>query len=87
MARVESRAILKDISEAQADLSLLIDAVSQGEEVLIFEAGVPVAKLVRYTGAATKRMPGALKGQITIHDGFDDLPPELAAAFGLAGYF
>jgi prevent-host-death family protein len=79
--------ILKDISEARAELSSLIDAVSQGEEVLICEAGVPVAKLVRYAGATTTRTPGALKGRITIHEGFDDLPPELAAAFGLTRYF
>jgi antitoxin (DNA-binding transcriptional repressor) of toxin-antitoxin stability system len=75
--------ILKNITEAKAELSALIDAVSKGEEVLIGKAGVPVARLVRYTGGATKRTPGALKGRITIHDGFDELPPDLAASFGL----
>lgn len=75
--------ILKNISEAKAELSALIDAVSKGEEVLIGKAGVPVARLVRYTGRATKRTPGVMKGSITIHDGFDDLPPDLAAAFGI----
>jgi antitoxin (DNA-binding transcriptional repressor) of toxin-antitoxin stability system len=75
--------ILKDISEAKAELSALIEAVSKGEEVLIGKAGVPVAKLVRYTGAAAQRTPGALKGRIKIHEGFDDLPPDLAAAFGI----
>jgi antitoxin (DNA-binding transcriptional repressor) of toxin-antitoxin stability system len=75
--------ILKNISEAIAELSALIDAVSKGEEVLIGEAGVPVAKLIRYTGVATKRVPGALKGRITIHDGFDELPADIAAAFGV----
>lgn len=75
--------ILKNISEAKAELSALIDAVSKGEEVLIGKAGVPVAKLVRYTGVATKRVPGALKGRITIHEGFDELPPDIAAAFGI----
>ena len=74
--------ILKSISEAKAELSALIDAVGQGEEVLISKAGVPVAKLVRYPGVASRRVPGALKGRITIREGFDDLPPELAAAFG-----
>jgi antitoxin (DNA-binding transcriptional repressor) of toxin-antitoxin stability system len=74
--------ILKSISEATAELSALIDAVGQGAEVLIGKAGVPVAKLVRYTGAATRRVPGALKGRITIHEGFDELPSDLAAAFG-----
>ncbi len=75
--------ILKNISEAKAELSALIDAVGKGEEVLIGKAGVPVARLVRYIGVATKRTPGALKGRITIHDGFDDLPPDIAAAFGV----
>ncbi len=75
--------ILKNISEAKAELSALIEAVSKGEEVLIGKAGVPVARLVRYTGAATKRVPGALKGRITIHGDFDELPSDLAAAFGI----
>jgi prevent-host-death family protein len=74
--------ILKNISEAKAELSALIDAVSKGEEVLIGKAGVPVAKLVHYTGVAARRTPGALKGRITIHDDFDELPPDIAAAFG-----
>ena len=75
--------ILKNISEAKAELSALIDAVSKGEEVLIGKAGVPVARLVRYTGGAAKRTPGVMKGRITIHEGFDELPPDLAAAFGI----
>jgi antitoxin (DNA-binding transcriptional repressor) of toxin-antitoxin stability system len=75
--------ILKNISEAKAELSALIDAASKGEEVLIGEAGVPVAKLVRYTGATKNRVPGALKGRITIHEGSDDLPPDIASAFGI----
>lgn len=75
--------ILKNISEAKAELSALIEAVGKGEEVLIGKAGVPVAKLIPYTGVAAKRSPGALKGQITIHEGFDELPPDIAAAFGI----
>lgn len=75
--------ILKNISEAKAELSALIEAVSKGEEVLIGKAGVPVARLVRYTGATAPRQPGALKGQIKVHDGFDDLPPDIGLAFGM----
>lgn len=74
--------IMKNISEAKAELSALVDAVQKGEEVLIGKAGVPVAKLVRYTGAAATRVPGALRGRIAIHDDFDELPPDIAAAFG-----
>lgn len=75
--------IMKNISEAKAELSALVDAVQKGEEVLIGKAGVPVAKLVRYTGIAARRTPGALKGRIVIHGEFDELPPDIAAAFGV----
>jgi len=76
--------ILKNISEAKAQLSALIDAVSRGEEVIIGKAGRPVAKLIPYPGIAQPRVPGALKGKIKIKRGFDDLPEDIAAAFGAA---
>lgn len=33
--------------------------------------------------AAPRRTPGALKGRIEIHDGFGELPADIAAAFGI----
>lgn len=75
--------IIRNISEAKAELSALIEAVSKGEEVIIGKAGVPVARIVRYAGAVEPRVPGALKGQIKVRDDFDDLPPDIAAAFGM----
>lgn len=75
--------ILKNISEAKAELSALIEAVSKGEEVLIGKAGVPVARLVRFSGPAAPRQPGALKGKVRINADFDELPDDLAAAFGV----
>ncbi len=74
---------LRNISEAKAELSALIEAVGRGEEVIIGKAGVPVARLVPYRGVAQPRVPGRLAGQIRIAKDFDALPPELAAAFGL----
>lgn len=73
---------MRNISQAKAELSALIDAVSKGEEVLIGKAGVPVARLVRYTGPKGPRQPGALRGKIQIAADFDELPPDIAAAFG-----
>jgi len=61
----------------------LIEAVARGEEVIIGKAGVPVARLVAYKGAARARTPGRLAGQIRIAGDFDELPPELAEAFGI----
>lgn len=77
--------ILKNVSEAKAELSALLDAVAKGEEVIIGKAGVPVARLVRYQGEAAPRKPGALKGKIRISPDFDELPADVAAAFGMEG--
>ena len=74
--------ILRNISEAKAQFSALIEAVQAGEEIIIRKAGRPVARLVRYQGAKAPRRPGALKGQIHIADDFDRLPPDIAEAFG-----
>ena len=70
-----------NMHEAKTHLSRLVDRVVQGEDVVIAKAGRPVARLVAYDEAAEPRRPGALKGQIWIADDFDELPPEILAAF------
>jgi antitoxin (DNA-binding transcriptional repressor) of toxin-antitoxin stability system len=75
--------ILKNIAEAKAQLSALLDAVSKGEEVIIGKAGVPVARLVRFTGRSEPRKPGVLKGKVRIAADFDQLPEDIATAFGV----
>jgi len=74
--------ILRNISDAKTELSALIEAVQRGEEVIIGKAGKPVARLIAYRGAAQPRVPGALAGQIRIAPDFDELPPDIAEAFG-----
>jgi prevent-host-death family protein len=74
---------ITNISEAKAQLSALIEKVLVGEEVIIGKAGKPVARLIRYRENSQPRTPGALKGKIRIADDFDELPPDIAAAFGL----
>ena len=76
---------LIDISEAKAQLSALIEKVMAGEEIIIGKAGKPVAKLVRYENTRQVRKPGALKGKIKIAPDFDELPDEIANAFGMPG--
>lgn len=75
--------IVDTITDAKAQLSALIERVSKGEEVIIKKAGKPVAILSKYTPNRQPRKPGALKGSITIADDFDELPPEIASAFGI----
>ena len=74
---------ITNISEAKAQLSALIEKVLVGEEVIIGKAGKPVAKLVRYQRSEEQRQPGALKGKIKIVDDFDELPEDIAEAFGM----
>lgn len=74
---------ITNITEAKAQFSALIEKVLAGEEIIIGKAGKPVAKLVRYERREESRQPGALKGKIRIADDFDELPDDIAAAFGI----
>jgi len=74
---------ITNISEAKAQLSALIQKVLSGDEVIIGRAGKPVAKLVRYERSEKPRSPGALKGKIEIAEDFDELPDDIAEAFGM----
>lgn len=70
------------IYEAKTHLSQLIAQVEQtGEEVVIRRHNVPVAKLVPFRPVSPPRVLGGWEGQVVIHDDFDDLPAEVAAAF------
>ena len=73
---------ITNISEAKAQLSALIEEVIAGKEVIIGKAGKPVAKIIPYNRSDEPRKSGALKGRIRIMDDFDELPEDLARAFG-----
>jgi len=75
--------LITNISEAKAQLSALIEKVIAGQEVIIGKAGKPVAKIVPYERCETPRRPGALRGKIKIGDDFDELPMDIAKAFGM----
>jgi prevent-host-death family protein len=70
-----------NIHEAKTHLSRLLERVEAGEEIVISRAGRPVARLVSYRGLASHRRPGAWRGRVRIAPDFDQLPPDLAAAF------
>ena len=75
--------VVRNISQAKAELSALIEEVRKGNEVILAKAGKPVAKLVAYRGPARPRKPGALAGKIWIAPDFDTLPDDMARAFGM----
>lgn len=70
-----------NLHEAKTNLSKLVELVSQGEEVIICKAGLPVAKLIKFQPEKKPRVPGAWAGQVTIADDFDDMPADLMEYF------
>jgi prevent-host-death family protein len=75
--------IFVNIHEAKTHFSKLIKQAAAGEEVVVASAGRPVAKIVAYETSSEPRKPGLLAGQIEIAPDFDELPPDLADAFGV----
>lgn len=72
---------ITNIHDAKTHLSQLIKRVTEGEEIIIAKAGIPMVKMVRYEGSKKPRQPGALRGKVKIADDFDALPEDIAAAF------
>ena len=70
-----------NIHEARTQLSKLVAQASQGEEIIIAKAGIPVARLIAITPSAPGRCFGALRGRAQVDDRFfEPLPePELRA--------
>jgi prevent-host-death family protein len=81
MATTERRAQF-NIHEAKTHLSRLVERAAAGEEIIISsKAGRPVAKLGPIPRATTPRKPGRWRGRVRIRHDFDELPPDVAAAF------
>lgn len=71
-----------NIHDAKTHFSKLIEAVTQGEEIVIAKAGKPAAMLVPMQTQKPVRKPGAMKGKIKIAVDFDSpLPDDVQAAF------
>lgn len=73
-----------NIHEAKSQLSRLLEEVEGGERIVIARAGEPVAVLVPYKTAVRRRRLGLFAGEAIMHDDFDELPADIAAAFGVA---
>lgn len=70
-----------NVHEAKTHLSHILEEVEAGEEVIISRAGRPIARLQPVSEEFTPRAPGPWRGKVTIHEDFDELDPDVAAAF------
>jgi prevent-host-death family protein len=71
-----------NVHEAKTELSRLLEQVEGGERVVIARAGHPVAVLVPYKATVRRRRLGLFAGEAQVHPDFDELPADIAAAFG-----
>jgi antitoxin (DNA-binding transcriptional repressor) of toxin-antitoxin stability system len=72
-----------NIHEAKAKLSEYVDAVGQGEQIVICRRNRPVAELRAIGAVRTKPRPiGGTEGRLTVPAAFfDPLPDDLVEAF------
>ena len=71
-----------NLHAAKTHLSRLVDAASNGEEIIIAKAGKPIAKLVALDQRREQRVLGVLAGELEIPDDFDaPLPEEILREF------
>jgi antitoxin (DNA-binding transcriptional repressor) of toxin-antitoxin stability system len=80
--RQSQMAITVDVPEITAKFSELLSHIQLGEEVVITDAGVPIARLTAIPKSASPRIPGQDKGKVVIAEDFNDpLPPDLLNGF------
>jgi len=69
--------------EAKTKLSQLVERAEAGEEIVIARNGKPVARLVAVPSTTSlAALHGALRGRVHLAEDFDDLPDDIAEAFG-----
>ena len=72
-----------NIHQAKTNLSRLLSRVELGEEIIISNRGIPIAKLVPFQVSSNRRSSlGLDRGRFTVPDDFDDpLPEKILAEF------
>lgn len=60
------------IAQAKTNLEGLIQAVLDGDDVVLMQHGEPVVQLIAAQPLQKRRSPGTAKGQITIAPDFDE---------------
>jgi prevent-host-death family protein len=70
--------------EAKTRLSQLVDRAEHGEDIVITRNGTPVVRLTPIPKAnRLASVRGALRGTNILPDELDDLPDDIAEAFGM----
>ena len=57
-----------NLHEVKSNLHKLLEQVKQGEEVVIIQAGQPVARLVPYATTKRRRSAGTMRDRLVLSD-------------------
>ena len=60
-----------NMHEAKSQLSRLVQAVLDGEEVIIARNGAPVVQITKYAPTKVQRKPGAWEGKLWLAEDWD----------------
>ena len=64
------------LPEATANIVQLLDRVSQGEEIVMSQAGEPIAHISPVQRDRSPRVPGQYAGKLIVPENFNDLLPD-----------
>jgi len=65
-----------DVQEAQHQFSELLSLAQQGNEVIIVEGNIPLARLVPVTPPSKPRVAGLHQGAMHMHNDFNEPLPD-----------
>ncbi len=72
---------ITNIHQAKTNLSKLIEKTINGQDVIIAKAGRPVARLIKFEEITSPRIPGRLKGKISVPADFNEENEEINQLF------
>ena len=61
-----------DITEAQVQITQLLQSALRGEEIIITRDNQPILKLIQFSPPPKRRQRGSAKGQIWMAPDFDE---------------
>lgn len=74
--------LIYNVHQAKTQFSKLLERVANGEDIVIAEAGVPVARLVPIARSAEARVLGTERGRLILAEDFDaPLPKDVLESF------
>ena len=72
------------LSDAKARFSEVVEKAANGEVFVVTRMGRPVVRIARFVPHGQPRKLGDFAGRIRMSEDFDDWPPDLQVALGMA---